>query len=256
MIVVVDAVGAFANRNAGDNKEVVLDSSYAGVDIRNYSITDQVVANATITPAALAVSGLTADDKVYDGPTVASINDSDAVFTGLFAGDVLSVDVSGNFSDKNVADNKVVTLDSSYTGADAGIYQITDQATVTADITPAMLLVSGITANDNVYDTITGATVVMDTGGLGGLVGGAEVMVAATGSFADKHVGEDKTVSLNSNYTGSDAGNYTITGQTTATADITTAELLISGITANNKIYDSTTRVRPSTTAGRFTQAC
>ena len=51
-------------------------------------------------------------------------------------------------------------------------------------------------------------------------------------------MGTGKTVNLTSTYGGADRGNYTITDQTSTTADITEKPITISGITASNKIYD------------------
>jgi hypothetical protein len=60
---------------------------------------------------------------------------------GWLAGDTVTVSASGLFDNKNVGTGKTVTLTSSYGGADAGNYSITDQTTTTADITPALLTV-------------------------------------------------------------------------------------------------------------------
>ncbi|MFP4157622.1 MAG: YDG domain-containing protein, partial [Opitutales bacterium] len=197
-----------------------LSSSYGGADAGNYTITDQDTTTADITPAGLVVSGITADDKVYDATTDATIDDSGAAFAGLFAGDTVTVSAAGAFADKNAGTAKTVNLSSSYGGADAGNYTITDQATTTADITPAALSVSGLTAEDKVYDATTDATIDDSAVVFTGLFGGDSVVLDAAGAFADPKVGNDKTVSLTLNYFGADAGNYTITGQANTTASI------------------------------------
>ena len=46
--------------------------------------------------------------------------------------------------------------------------------------------------------------------------------------FADKNAGQGKTVTLTSNYGGADVGNYSITGQSATTANITPAPLRVS----------------------------
>jgi mucin-19 len=134
---------------------------------------------------------------------------------------------AGVFSDKNVENGKIVTLSSTYTGADVGNYIIASQATATADITPKALTVSGLVANNKAYDGTTSATVNTAGASYAGLVAGDAVVVSANGVFADKNVGNGKTVTLSSTYGGADAGNYVITGQTSATANITQAALTV-----------------------------
>ena len=73
----------------------------------------------------------------------------------------------------------------------------------------------------------------------------SSVSGSGRGVFSAKNVGTDKAVTVRG-YTlsGADAGNYTLVEPTGLTANITPANLLISGLTANNKVYD-TTRCRP-----------
>src|SRR5207237_10761101 len=56
-----------------------------------------------------------------------------------------------------------------------------------------------------------------------------------------RYAGPGKAVTV-SGYTlsGADAGNYTLVQPTGLTANITAASLAISGLTANNKVYDAT----------------
>ncbi len=251
--VTVSATGSFADKHVGTGKSVTLASTYGGADVGNYTITGQATTTADITPAALAVSGITASDKVYDATTDATVDTSGAAFAGLLASDSVTVSATGSFADKNVGTGKTVTLASTYGGADAGNYTITGQATATADITTASLAVSGITAGNKVYDATTDATVDTSGAAFAGLLGSDSVTVSATGSFADKHVGTGKSVTLASTYGGADVGNYTITDQATTTADITPAALTVSGITASNKIYDATVTAAVNTDGAIYT---
>ncbi|MDP2142830.1 MAG: YDG domain-containing protein, partial [Gallionella sp.] len=164
-------------------------------------------------------------------------NAAGAVFTGLVGGDTVTVGATGTFSDKNVANGKTVTLASTYGGADAGNYAITDQASTTANITPKAMSVSGIVASNKVYDGTTAATVSAAGAVLTGLVGGDAVTVGATGTFVDKNAGNGKTVTLASSYGGTDAGNYTIIDQANTTADITPKGLTVAA-NADTKFHD------------------
>jgi filamentous hemagglutinin family protein len=238
-VVSVAATGLFSNKNAGGNKTVDLSSSYSGTDVGNYIITDQASTTASISQAALTVTGITAADKTYNASTAATVNTAGAGYNGLFAGDVVSVAATGLFSDKNAGANKTVSLNSSYSGTDAGNYAITNQATTTASISQAALTVTGITASDKTYNASTAATVNTAGANYNGLFAGDVVAVNATGLFSDKNVGAGKTVTLGSSYSGADAGNYIITGQASTTASISQATLTISGITAGDKTYNA-----------------
>lgn len=245
----VSASGSFANKNAGIGKTVSLSSSYAGADLSNYSITDQASTTATISPKALNVSGLLAESRIYDGTTTATVNNNNVLLSGLLAGDAVNVSATGVFANKNVGNNKVVTLSSSYTGADVANYAITDQASSSTNITPKALTISGMTVADKTYDGTNSATVNSSAPTRTGLVAGDVVTVAATGTFSDENVATNKTVTLVSRYSGADAGNYTITDQATASASITRLDVNLAGATGVTKVYDTNAGL-PASAAG------
>jgi hypothetical protein len=263
-VLAVASTGVFANvggvvgtaKNVGTGKTVTLTSTYGGADLSNYSITDQASTTANITTKALTVSGLVANNREYDGTNVATITTSNAMFTGLVAGDALTVSATGVFDDiggvvgtgKNVGTAKAVTLSSAYAGADRNNYSITSQTSSTANISPKALTVSNITVADKVYDGTASSTVNSSAPTLTGLVSGDTVTVSATGVFSDENVGTGKTVTLTSSYSGSDRNNYSITGQPTATANISKLDVALSGDTGLTKVYDATVSVAPALT--------
>ena len=114
---------------------------------------------ADITAKPVAVTGITASNKVYDGLTEATVDVSgiDETGIGILAGDTGTVTISaiGEFSDKNVGEGKTVTLTSGTTGADASNYAFTHQTSTAADITAKPVTVTGITASNKVYDGLT-----------------------------------------------------------------------------------------------------
>jgi filamentous hemagglutinin family protein len=225
----VAATGSFSDKNAGVNKTVNLSSSYSGADLGNYAITGQATTTASISQAALTISGITAGDKTYDAGTAATVNTAGVSYNGLFAGDVVNVSVTGLFSDKNAGTGKTVNLSSSYSGADAGNYAISSQTGTTATINKADLTVQA-TGTSKVYDGTTVANVAFSNNALAGDV----LNVSSSASFADSNAGLNKTVSVTGIAVGgADAGNYNlISGSTAATtADITPKQLTV---TANN----------------------
>jgi hypothetical protein len=150
-----------------------------------------------------------------------------------------------------VGSAKTVQLSNTYGGTDVGNYTITDQASASASITAKALSISGITATDKIYDG--NATASVSTTGVtsavlqaNGLIAGDSLTVSSTGNFRnstntsnDKNVGSAKTVQLSNTYGGTDVGNYTITDQATTSASITPKTVLIYGLKAANKIYDT-----------------
>ncbi|MFN7883399.1 MAG: YDG domain-containing protein, partial [bacterium] len=229
----------------------------------NYTLASSTATTtATINQAQLtAITGITAANKVYDATTAAAINTSSVGFTGLLAGDVLTVAAAtGNFVDKNAGVGKTVNITGlALGGADAGNYKLpTAPTTTTADITKATVsAITGITAANKVYNGNTAATLNTGSAGFTGMVAGDVLTVAtSTGTFADKNVGTGKAVSITGlSLGGTDAGNYNLTSTTASTtADITPATIsAITGITAANKTYDTTTAATLTTTGAGFT---
>ena len=245
-------VGVFDSKNVGTGKAVIVGGyTLSGAAASNYTLVEPVGLTASITPASLVISGITANNKVYD-TTVADTLSGTMTVTAL-GHDSVSLGGIGTavFADKNVGTGKAVTV-SGYTlsGADAGNYTLVEPTGLTANITPASLVIIGITANNKVYDT-TVADTLSGTARVTAL-GADSVVITGTGSgvFSDKNAGIDKAVTV-SGYTlsGADAGNYVLAGPTGLTADISPANLVISGLTASNRIYDATAAATLSGTA-------
>ncbi len=246
-LVVTNATGAFTNAAVGVGKTVQVSGlTLVGADAGNYALT-QPTTTATITPAGLTVTGVTANNKVYDGTTSASLNLGNASLSGVITGDLVTLNLAGAvgvFADKTVANGKTVTVSGlALAGRDAANYTLT-QPTTTANITPAGLTVTGITGNNKVYDGTTSASLNLAGAQLQGVLGTDQVslnVAGATGAFANAAAGTGKSVQVSGlSLTGADAGNYTLT-QPTTTANITPAGLTVTGVTANNKVYDGTT---------------
>ncbi|TWT98970.1 YDG domain-containing protein [Neorhodopirellula pilleata] len=245
--------GVFADKNVDTGKTVTLSgTTYGGVDVNNYTFVDQATTTADITQKSLTISGMSGIDREYDATTAATVDAIGAILTGLLDGDVVTIaDVIGTFADKNAGENKTITITgSTLGGADLGNYSITNQPTATADITPKSLTISGLTAADKVYDAT--ATAIVDDSGINfnGLLGGDTVSIdTLSGTFSDKNVGVGKTVTIATTYAGSDVNNYSITDQATTTASISPRAIAIQGVTADDKVYDSTTSATLSGTA-------
>ena len=240
-------VAVFADKNVGTAKAVTV-SGYAltGADAANYHLVQPAGLTATISRADLLLTGVIADDKVYDGTT-------DVPLSGAFGIAPLGhdeVSVAGTpsaaFADKNVGAGKAVALSGlSLAGADAGNYRFVLPA-LAAAITPRLISVSGLSALSRIYDGTTVATLAgIPT--LGDVVSGDDLgfnLAAITASFATKNVGVNKLVTLAGNaLAGVDAANYRLSLPTSLVATITTRMLEIFGVDAVDRSYDRTTAV-------------
>jgi trimeric autotransporter adhesin len=243
--------GSFATKDVGTNKTVTVSGyTLSGADAGNYVVAQPTGLTATITKADLSLTGLSTTNKVYDTTTTATLSGTASLSAAIGSDSVsLTGTGTGNFTDKNVGTHKSVTVSGyTLTGTDAGNYNIVDQNALTANITPASMMVSGITAADKVYDGTTAATVSTSNATLAGRLGSDVITIASTGLFSDAAVGDGKTVNLSSTYGGADAGNYIITGQSLAFANITAAPVVVTSTPVQNtptqQIQNTVTQVQ------------
>ncbi|MFM9068290.1 MAG: YDG domain-containing protein, partial [Planctomycetota bacterium] len=191
------------------------------------------------------MTGVSAQNKTYDGATTATLSTDSAALSGLISGDTVTLSTSsatGAFDTKTIGTNKTVTTSGfSISGTDSGNYSLT-QPTTSADITKAILTVTGVTAGSKTYDGNTTVTLNTTAAALSGIIGPDAVTLStssATGSFADQNAGTGKTVTTSGfSISGTDAGSYILT-QPSPTADITpaTATIEVQGFTTD---YDGT----------------
>ncbi|WP_341909105.1 YDG domain-containing protein [Polaromonas sp. YR568] len=219
---------SFANKNVGTGKALsVTGISVTGTDAGNYSANTTASTSADITARTLTVSA-TAQNRVYDGSTAATVSLTD----NRVAGDVLTVSSGGaNFADKNVGNGKTVTVSGlGASGTDAGNYAVSATAVTTANITPATISrVAGITANNKAQDGGTQAS--LNTGGatyVGAVSGDSLSVAAATGNFDTAAAGTNKPVAITGiALGGADAQNYVLQ-DTTASATASVVDLTTS----------------------------
>ena len=181
----------------------------------------------TITPAIITINGITAQNKVYDATTAATLNVGTITKTGVLTGDTVTLNtgsLSGAFTDKSVGNAKTVVISGVVlAGASASNYQLSGGAntTTTANITPAPLSITG----SSLTTTYNASAQSLAAPAVTGLISGDNVVVAggASGTSAGTYTAA---------YTGSgvDAGNYTIT----ANAPVLTINKASLVVTANN----------------------
>ena len=207
-------------------------------------------------------SGLTvtAKNKVYDGNTDAEVS---ATFATGVDGETLTITgLEGTFDNKNVGENKTVTIKSGWTivpgdNTKVANYKIDMPESVKANITPKPLTAT-VTAENKEYDATTTATV---SGSVAtGIEGETLTISGLTGTFADANVGTGKTVTINGGEVkagdNTTASNYNVSFPKSTTADITTKALTITAkdqsVTYGTSIATGTTQVilSPATLPG------
>ncbi|VUZ23164.1 Uncharacterised protein [uncultured Comamonas sp.] len=199
------------SKNAG-NRTATVAYGLSGNDAGNYTVAD-TTHSVTIDQKVLTVSGITADNKTYDGGTDATVHVDGVVLNGLVEGDKLNVSASGEFGTRNAGTGKTVHLTSSYSGDDVDNYAITGQATTTADIGRKALTITASDADKTQGETLAlNGSTGFSTDGLALDETVDSVLLASAGTGAGAEVGAyDIDASDASGSNGFDADNYAIT---------------------------------------------
>ena len=191
-----------------------------------------------ITKRPLTVTGITANDKAYDGNTKAVLDYSAVTLGGVLENDTLTVTATGTLESAGVGKQKVTISDLTLSGDSAANYVLAksgNQSETTANITAREVTVT-ITPNGGTYGSVVAAAAKLT-----GAVDGKNVPVTLTYTGNGYN---DTAVPINAgSYTVTASianSNYTLTGNTTATFVITPKAVTVTGITAKDKVYDGT----------------
>ena len=240
LLTLSDSGATFLDKNAGTGKTVLVSGiGKAGGDSANYVLaSNAATTSADIARADLVVSGVTAEARAYDGGVSVAI--AGVPLVHALGDDVVTVSggAVGTLADKHAGQGKQVAV-SGYRIDDAN-YRLVAPAGVTVDIAPAVLALHGLTvAASKTYDgsrsvTLTGSATVT---GLNGET--VSVLGTSSGLFADKNVGNGKAISV-AGLQASDS-NYVIGQQAGLTGNIVPLSLAVTGLTANDKLFDGLT---------------
>jgi YDG domain/MBG domain (YGX type)/Secretion system C-terminal sorting domain/The GLUG motif len=117
-----------------------------------------VADNFSITAKPLIITGVTANNKVYDGTATATL--TGGTLSGVVSGDVVTLSPGiGLFDNKNAGSGKAVTCSGyTITGTDAGNYSLTQPTGLTADITQAAPVITWSNPADIIYGTALSST--------------------------------------------------------------------------------------------------
>lgn len=252
----VMATGTFASKDVAyglgvEEQDVTVSYALTGALANNYLAPVGETLQAKINPKPLSNVHL---EKVYDGHGRFA-RTALTTAQGIIAGESIKIYVDAIGA--NVGVYKDGNEDEDFDFNEYVLYiGDTEEQTVnyawgdtcTATIKAKQLTISGTTVADKVYDGTTDATVM--TGTLAGLIGTDElsVGVSATGTFADKNAGSDKTVTIVYSLTGALANNYLAPQDETATATINKKELDLTEVPSRE--YNGDNRIQKLTSEG------
>jgi hypothetical protein len=136
---------------AGSPYAIVPSAALPASLTNNYTITYHN-GQLTVVPAQVAVaSGITANNKFYDGTTVATLTSNNVVLSGVVNGDLISLNTnvySANFASAKVGQDIAVTVSGlGLSGAAAGNYSLTQPTGLAANISSLSLQISASKPN-------------------------------------------------------------------------------------------------------------
>ncbi len=240
-------------KNVGKNKALYQSYMSAvqlyGDDKDNYAmlpISIEVAAalRFELNPINLTVTGITAEDKNYDGTVFVELVTNNATLNGVLEGDdvtLSTVAVSGQFEDANVGEKKIVNISNiTLDGEQAQNYTISS-CTTTATISKRQVTITGIKAVDKVYDGNKSATFDFSEAVIDNIVKNEALAISSvSGEFDSKDAGADKTAYVTEVlFVGAYKDNYMLKANVTieATASISAKELTVSWELAEKYYY-------------------
>ena len=233
----------FNNKAAGENKPVTIvnilaQTSPTAISTDYVTLPTTYQASASIFKKNVTVVGVVATDKIYDGTTSNIINTSVSALAGLVQGDQISIsNMTGTFSNRNVGTNiDVIGSEVTFTGPDAGNYNLIQPTGLKANILPRTLIASA-TGVSRPYDGTTNAQVNISDNRIAGDI----ITYDYSGSFLDENIGTNKFIAVQINrLTGADGGNYTLAANPSAFANVARRVITFTPV-VTTKMYDGTT---------------
>ncbi|MBV5334802.1 MAG: hypothetical protein JZU49_03245, partial [Sulfuricurvum sp.] len=248
-------------------------ASQAGDDNHNAATSvDQVL---TINKKSLTITGLSAESKIFDGTTAATLTGT-PVLNGVVGSDDVSLTgtPTATFASSSVGHAIAVTVSGySLTGAKAGDYQLVEP-TLSADIiatTPTLFANGTLSALTTTYGTASSSTSFNVSGqsltDVITITAPSGFEVSSGGAYASSiTVGGTETVSsvsidvrlsstakpVNSPYSGDiviSSPGATSINVATVSSTVSKKELTVTGLTGVDKTYDGTTTATVSGTA-------
>ena len=233
-------INYFNNTNAG-----TATITLTGKDKKGY--TGTYVKEFTINPAKVTVSGITANDKVYDGTTDAALNLANVKINDLIASDKdkISVTATGTFADENAGEEKTVTIsDIQLRGSKSENYALNtneSQNSTTATISQLPLEIKWNEPTSFVYDGNPHEV----TAKITNIVGEDKVKL----KYKDnKKTNVGKYTAEITGIEGADSANYVLGEDTQKEWSISQSARIVSIKDIHDKVYDGVAITTPDIT--------
>ena len=237
--------GTFSQIGIGTALTIISTATIGGVGAGNYSLTHPSGLTADITAKPLTIIGLTANNKVFDGNTTATLSGT-ATLNGVVSGEELNVTLTSTptatFAQSAVGTGITVTVTGySLTNSGSVNYTVSQPTGLTADITnsPSPVVNSSLTASATYGDVPTSyfitATNTPTSFNATGLPTGLSINTS-TGEISGiptNVVGSPLSVNIS-------AINAGGTGTATLVYTINPKTLIIDAPSVLNKVYDRT----------------
>ena len=193
----------------------------------------QATAAATVTPALLTVSGISATARPYDGTATVEVTGTPQIASGVVAGEGVTIDatapLSATLADPSAGTARTATVSGLKLADDAGAANVNRnyafaETTLPVDIARASLTVISVPVSDKVYDGTTAAAVVVGGASFVGVVAGETPTLdgsAALAAFASPRAGTGVAATVSGLALDADDptnANYELTGTTVASA--------------------------------------
>lgn len=233
----------YNSKDVADADRVLVTYTLTGSRAYNYYPPESYeIMNAVIRPKMVQLVGLKAEDKMYDGTTDVML--TEGTLEGVISSDSVGYRViDPAFTDAKVG-TKLVDYVLELTNNEKGNYELDEKPILTANITPAPVLITKVNA-DKVYDGTTSAT--LSGGILVDIIGNDDVSIDlsnAIATFPSKHVGFKELNASGIALKGKDAGNYYLANEPIVTGTITPRPITVFNENITTiKIYDGTTDV-------------
>ena len=193
----------------------------------NHSDTQPQSVSATIGKKDIVISGIAAQDKVYDGTTAVTLVYDSVIYGGLVEGDVLTVTAEGAFSDADAGADKAVAISHlTLGGASIANYQLAtegQQTLATAIISKAASSVTKAPVALSLTYTGFAQTLAEPGEGAGGVM---QYSLSADGPFAEAVP------------TGTAAGSYTLYYMVQGDGNHLTTAVASISVTIAGKVVD------------------
>ncbi|MDY0290502.1 MAG: YDG domain-containing protein, partial [Sphaerochaeta sp.] len=258
------ATAVYNSQTVGTGKTISVTYALTGDHAGNYTAPAGYALSTTgvaITTKQLSVAAGTTQitaEKLFDETNVAEVIEP-GTLDGVVGNDLVILGATAFYNNETIGTGKAITVVYSLTGADSGNYAAPDRngTSFTGSISRGQLTISDPSlVKTKIYNSADDC-IVFPSNSVQGIVGSDVVQVEAKATFADKHVGANKKITVVYSLSGKDALKYTKpVDYVTHDGEIQHKELIISAPTGftTSKPYDGNASVAftPGTVSGRY----